>query len=329
MNDAVAATTGPTPGVPAPDVSVIVPAWGLAHLVGETLVSLQAQRHANWEAIVVDDGAPDDVAGALAPFGGDPRIRLLRTDNRGVSTARNRAIGHARAPLIALLDGDDIYEPDYLSTMIGAIRADEALGFVCCDATYFGEEERAGRRFSEFSPQRPPITLERVLRRDFNVFTACIVRLAAFDATGGYDGGLAAAEDFDLWLRMLEAGWQGGYVAQALVRYRRRAGSLSRQTTLLTRALARVYRAAERRLGDTAEGRTAAAMALRAEHRSAWEEGDALIRDGRVREGLRVLRAARAWRRSLRWSLAMPLMIALPALAGPILRGRQRRNETG
>ncbi|WP_156678801.1 glycosyltransferase family 2 protein [Sphingomonas profundi] len=313
----------------APAVSVIVPAYGLAHLVGETLRSLQAQRFQDWEAIVVDDGAPDDVEGALRPFRTDSRIRLLQTDNRGVATARNRAIGHARAPLIALLDGDDLYEPDYLDTMVAAIDHDARLGFVSCDATYFGEAAREGRRFSEFSPQVPPITLDRMMRREFNVFTACILRLAAFNEVGGYDGTLPAAEDFDLWLRLLEAGWQGGYVAQVLVRYRRRAESLSRQTAKMMAALARVYRAAAARLGQRPEAGVAAEMAAQIERQTAWEEGDALIRAGRVREGLRVLRAARAWQRSRRWWVAMPLMLAVPALAKPLLRGRQRWNEAG
>ncbi len=309
-----------------PAVSVIVPAYGLAHLVGETLRSLQAQGFTDWEAIVVDDGAPDDVAGALRPFADDARIRLLQTDNRGVATARNRAIGHARAPLIALLDGDDIYEPDYLATMIAAIRRDDRLGFVCCDALYFGDAAREGQRFSEFSPQAPPLTLERVLRRQFNIFTACVVRLAAFDTIGGYDGALHAAEDFDLWLRLLEAGWQGGYVARALVRYRRRADSLSRQTDVMMRALVRVYHAAAVRLGSRAEARVAGAMEQRIARHTAWEAGDALIRAGQVREGLKILRTARAWQRSPRWWLAMPLMMAVPALAGPLLRGRHRLN---
>lgn len=313
----------------APAVSVIVPAYGLAHLVGETLLSLQAQTFTNWEAIVVDDGAPDDVEAALRPFAADSRIRFLSTDNRGVATARNRAIGHARSPLIALLDGDDLYEPDYLAVMVAAISADAGLGFVSCDAIYFGDDPRAGRRFSEFSPQTAPVTLARVMRREFNVFTACIIRKAAFDAVSGYEGSLRAAEDFDLWLRLLEAGWKGGIVPRPLARYRRRADSLSHQTGPLMLALARVYRAAAARLGERPEARVAEAMRVRIEREAAWDEGDALIRAGRVREGLRVLRAARAWERSGRWRLAMPLMMVVPALAGPILRGRQRWNEPG
>ena len=74
------------------------------------------------------NGAPDDVAGALEPFAGDTRIRFLKTDNGGLSVARNRAVAVARAPWVALLDGDDIYEPRYVETMLAEIARDPAVG---------------------------------------------------------------------------------------------------------------------------------------------------------------------------------------------------------
>jgi glycosyltransferase involved in cell wall biosynthesis len=83
---------------PAPRVSVIVPAYGVAHLLGEALDSLLAQSFTAWECLVIDDGAPDDVAGAVAPYLADPRVRFIATANHGVSAARNRAIAEARAP---------------------------------------------------------------------------------------------------------------------------------------------------------------------------------------------------------------------------------------
>ncbi|MGN6122987.1 MAG: glycosyltransferase family 2 protein, partial [Sphingomonas oligoaromativorans] len=162
---------------PPPAVSVIVPAWGVAHLVGEALTSLQAQSFGDWEAIVIDDGAPDDVAGAVAPFvAADPRIRFLATGNGGLSAARNRAIAASRAPLIALLDGDDQYRPDYLERMVAAIRAAPDLGIISCDAIYSGQPSREGRRFSEYHGQAKPPTLAGLLDRSFNVFVAAIMR---------------------------------------------------------------------------------------------------------------------------------------------------------
>ncbi|MBA4048605.1 MAG: glycosyltransferase family 2 protein, partial [Sphingomonas sp.] len=70
--------------VTPPLVSIIVPAFGLAHLVGETIESIIAQTVTEWEAIVIDDGAPDDVAGAVQPYLSDPRIRFMSTDNGGL-----------------------------------------------------------------------------------------------------------------------------------------------------------------------------------------------------------------------------------------------------
>lgn len=313
----------PTP----PAISVIVPAYGLADLVGEALQSLQRQTFADWEAIVIDDGSPDDVAGALARFAADPRIRLLATDNQGVSVARNRAIAASRAPLIALLDGDDIYEPDYLATMQAAIEAEPRVGFVGCDALFFGSTAMAGRRFSAQTPQEPPVTLERVLRRTFNVFTAGMMRRAAFDAIGGYDPALRTAEDFDLWVRMLVAGWVGRYVPEPLVRYRRRAGSLSAGWVAMLPMVARVYAKAEDALAGRPEAATAGEMRGLVEREIVWETGDAMIREGRVREGLALLRKSGAYRRSPRWRLAMPLLRVMPGLARPLLSYRWRQYE--
>ena len=94
----------PAPSAGAARVAVIVPAYGVAHLLGEALDSLKAQTFAAWECVVIDDGARDDVAGAVAAYLADPRIRFLATDNRGVSAARNRAVAASSAPYVALLD---------------------------------------------------------------------------------------------------------------------------------------------------------------------------------------------------------------------------------
>jgi glycosyltransferase involved in cell wall biosynthesis len=84
-----------SPAQPAPRIAVIVP-HGVAQFLPAALDSLQAQSLGDWEAIVIDDGAPDDVAGAVQPYLADPRIRFLQTSNGGVSSARNRAMRLAR-----------------------------------------------------------------------------------------------------------------------------------------------------------------------------------------------------------------------------------------
>ena len=222
-----------------------------------------------------------------------------------------------------MLDGDDLYERGYLEAMRNALAADPCHGFATCDATFFGAS-RAGRRFSEFMPQDLPASLERVLDRRFNVFTASLLRRQAFDAVGGYDATLRSGEDFDLWVRLLEAGWTAVYVPRPLVRYRRRANSLSMDTAPMLRAVSRVYAASAERLAGRPEAAVANMMRARTEQEIPWAEGEALIESGRVREGLAVLRRGNAQRRSLNWRAAIALMTLLPMLARPLLRYRDR-----
>jgi glycosyltransferase involved in cell wall biosynthesis len=308
-----------------PAVSVIVPAWGVADLVGEALASLQAQRFRDWEAIVVDD---DDsaVAPAVAPYAqADPRIRFLHSPHGGVSAARNLALAVARAPLIALLDGDDLHMPGYLEKMVAAIAADPAQGMVTCDAIFTGQTTRAGQRFSDYAPQGEPRTLDAVIARRSNIFIASLIRREVLEAVGGFDTDLQAVEDLDLWIRIAERGWRIGLVAEPLVLYRRRAGSLSTSTLKLRRAAAAMYGKAAVRLSGRPEAATAAAMAATMREEAGWVEGEDLVIAGRVRDGIALLRRSHAERRSLRWRLMMPLFSAVPPIARPLLAWRRRQ----
>jgi glycosyltransferase involved in cell wall biosynthesis len=313
----------------SPAISVIVPAWGVGDYLGEALSSLQSQIFGDWEAIVVDDGDTDRVAAAVAPFADEPRIRLLATDNGGLAMARNRGIAQARAPRISLLDGDDLYAPDYLARMIAALDTDPRLGFVTCDARLFGVAEFEGKLFSQLEPQTGAITLERVLRREFKVFGSTTMRREALQAVGGFDQSLRSAEDLDLWVRILEAGWSAARVDAPLVHYRRRASSLSANSLSLARWVLRVYENAVERLADRPERAAAAEMLERARNQLRIEEGVDAIVQRRTREGVRLLLSTDIGRRSPKWRLAMRLFALFPPLAGPVVRAYMRGHHFG
>ena len=305
----------------APRVSVIVPGYGVAGFLPEALSSIQAQSFADWEVIVIDDGDTIEVAGAFAPFHRDPRFRLVQTDNAGLSAARNRAFAAARADVIAFLDGDDVYEPDYLARMLQALGDEPTLGFVACDARVFGAEIRRARLYSEAYPIQPPLTLERVLTREANIFIAAMVRRTALESAGGFDTTLRAAEDLDLWIRLLALGWRGAVVSLPLVRYRRREGSMSSNVRPLLAGCCSVYAKAAIMLADRPEVATARAVGRRYAQRLAWAEGEALVIEGRVAAGLALLQDAGA--RSPRWRLAIAVMRRAPWVAAPLLRLRR------
>ena len=131
-----------------PRVSVIVPAYNTAPFIAETLDSVFAQSMTDFEVIVVNDGSPDTPAleQALLPY--RDRIRYRVQANGGLSAARNTAIRASRSELIALLDSDDVWEPDYLRHQVQQLD-DRSLTVVYPDATLFGETRRAGSRFMD------------------------------------------------------------------------------------------------------------------------------------------------------------------------------------
>src|ERR1044071_9453875 len=102
----------------SPLVSVIVPAYDVAEFIAEALDSVLAQTFDDYEIIVINDGSPDtkDLERALAPY--LSRIVYIKQENRGVSAARNTGIKAARGSLIAFLDADDTWLPNYLEVQV-------------------------------------------------------------------------------------------------------------------------------------------------------------------------------------------------------------------
>ncbi len=99
-----------------PFVSVVIPVYNRAAVLGEALRSVLAQSERDLEIVVVDDGSTDDPK-AVADALGDPRIRFVRQDNRGGGAARNTGVREAQGRFIAFLDSDDAFLPDHLATM--------------------------------------------------------------------------------------------------------------------------------------------------------------------------------------------------------------------
>src|SRR4051812_21258868 len=99
----------------SPAVSIIMPAYRAAAYIAAALDSVFAQTFKSYEVIVVNDGSPDteELERVLEPY--RDRIVYIKQENKGVSAARNAAIRVSRAPFIAQLDPDDLWEPEYLA----------------------------------------------------------------------------------------------------------------------------------------------------------------------------------------------------------------------
>ena len=105
-------------------LSVVVPFYNVEDYLEECLVSLRFQDHRKVEIILVDDGSQDGSAEiARAHRRRDPRIRLVRQENAGLSAARNTGVHHARGEFLTFVDSDDVVQPTAFSAPLEALRA--------------------------------------------------------------------------------------------------------------------------------------------------------------------------------------------------------------
>jgi GT2 family glycosyltransferase len=195
----------------SPRVSVVIAARDARDTVGAAVASVRAQTFADWEIVLVDDGSADDTAGVARAQ--DAGVRVVRHDvSRGPGAARNHAVREARGELVAVLDADDEWLPRYLESQIAAhdraVAAGRRVGAVCCDADLRGPDGLTGTRWSERVGRAEVIDIETLLDENV-VFTGVLCPRHVFLALGGYEeDDRIHLEDYDLWLRMLEAGWE-------------------------------------------------------------------------------------------------------------------------
>jgi glycosyltransferase involved in cell wall biosynthesis len=226
-----------------PAVSVIVPAYRVTPYIGETLNSLRGQSFRSFETIVVNDACPDsaNLERVLEPYG-DEIVYLRHQENAGLAIARNTGIRAARAPLIALLDSDDLWEPDYLSVQAALHQAHPEVDVIYPNAVIFGDSPAAGSTVMDHFPSHGEVTFESLVRRQCYVFGGATIRREALFRVGLFDADLRSAEDFDLWLRLARGGAKFFYHKRPLVRYRRRADSLSSAPLWMIDSVLRVYK---------------------------------------------------------------------------------------
>jgi glycosyltransferase involved in cell wall biosynthesis len=161
----------------------------------------------------------------LKPYAG--KIEYITQENRGLSGARNTGIRAARGEFVALLDADDLWEPNYLERQLAEIERRPDLDIVYANATIFGDSLDAGKKFMELNPSDGPVTFESLITQKCNVMVSVLARRETLIAAGLFDEQLRSVEDFDLWLRVIKNGGKIGYHRDVLIRYRKHAASLS------------------------------------------------------------------------------------------------------
>jgi len=182
------------PGFPSPAVTVVMPTWDRGAIIGAAIRSVQVQRFPDWELIVVDDGSTDGTAETMAQFATDARIRYVVLPHGGQCVARNHALRLAKGEIVAYLDSDNVWYPDFLAAAVSLFAArpdvDCAYGAMITDA------HRPGERLLF-----RPFDRNHLLVRNFIDMNTFVHRRRLFERYGGFDEALNSLIDWDLILR--------------------------------------------------------------------------------------------------------------------------------
>jgi glycosyltransferase involved in cell wall biosynthesis len=184
-------------------VSVVIPVKNGARYIAEAIRSALGQGDFITELVVVDDASTDATVEVVRAIG-DPRIRVVPNWSTGLPAGRNTGTAHSRATWLYYLDADDRVRPGAIARLLGA--AERAPG---ADVVY-GDYERVdaqgckiGRRNAIRFRRKPAgYILPALLRGNFMVAGAQIVRRTAFERAGGFEESLRCLEDWHFWCRV-------------------------------------------------------------------------------------------------------------------------------
>lgn len=188
-----------------PPISVVVPLFNKAAYIRRTLESIRRQTWTRFEVIVVDDGSTDR-GGVIAANFADPRFRVVVQANAGEGAARNRGIAESSANLIAFLDADDEWEPDFLQAVVSLSARYPGAGILatgyrrlCGD----GSEVRVSVRPGRGETTRLIRNYFRAVREgEFVTSSSVALRRPVLDRVGGFVEREPAGADRDLWARI-------------------------------------------------------------------------------------------------------------------------------
>ena len=210
-------------------VTVLIPAFNAERYLEEALLSVSKQTWPCLEIVVVDDGSTDTTPARLDAWCyREPRLRVLRQANAGVSAALNAGIAIARGEFIARMDADDVMLPHRIERQIAFLEANPQLGFCASQMQMMNGD---GRVFGVYRPK--PTSLEeldaQLEQQEPIVFTHPTVtyRTELVKCLGGYRPAFEPCEDMELFGRMILAGQPGLVVPEVLMRYRVHGSSIS------------------------------------------------------------------------------------------------------
>lgn len=203
-----------------PEISIIMGIYNCATTLDEALESILNQTYTDWKMIMCDDASSDDtyqVAEKYVRQYPDKFILIKNPQNMGLNYTLNHCLKYADTKYIARMDGDDISLPQRFEKEISFLESNPQYAIVSTQMECFDEQGIFGKSSNSGEPYPTDI----VKGTPF-CHAPCMVKREAYEAVGGYSVSkkLLRVEDYELWVKMYEAGYKGYNLPEVLYRMR-------------------------------------------------------------------------------------------------------------
>ena len=267
-------------------VSIVIPCWNAARLVGDAIESALAQTHQNVEVIVIDDGSTDHSLDVIRSFGDS--IRWETGPNRGACAARNRGLALARGEFVQFLDADDVLFSSKTEEMLKLSSTLDPLSVATCDWEYLSADTGEAILVEASFPTDDPVVL---CIKGWLQTSSPLHRRSILLEVGGFDESLPCSQERDLHLRLACHGVNFVHTPMTLFRVRQQIRSVSSDITKVLEQRLGVFLGAKRILENSGklsiERRTALASVLA-------QDGRRCVRHGMISKAQDYFDAARS-----------------------------------
>ncbi|WNF22649.1 glycosyltransferase family 2 protein [Mesobacillus jeotgali] len=225
-----------------PLVSIITPSYNAENYIEETIKTVLNQSYTNWEMIICDDCSRDRTVEIVEQYAKqDPRVKLIKlTENSGAAVTRNTAINNSSGRFIAFLDADDQWVPDKLTRQI-SFMLEKDVGF---SFTGYEVMDDLGKSTEKVVQVPEKVNYQYLLK---NTIIGCLTVVLDREKVGEVQMPLyRTRQDFALWLSILKKGHIAYGLNEVLARYRKTAGSISRNKVKAAKQNWIIYRKHEK-----------------------------------------------------------------------------------
>jgi glycosyltransferase involved in cell wall biosynthesis len=225
-----------------PGVSVVIPTYNRADVLGEAIDSAFAQGVSDLEVVVVDDGSTDETPQLLEQYREKQgaALTVIRQENAGESAARNEGIRRARNELVAFLDSDNRWRPHKLEKQLAIHVGDPEIQFSFTGYATIGAGQGESVILGEWTDD-PRQALEELLAGCCVNTSTVLAEKRVLMEVGLFDTSLRCCQDHDLWLRLAAEGCRMGYVPESLLEYRVHDDGTSSDQALVAASTERVF----------------------------------------------------------------------------------------